>query len=619
MNRIISLLIIMISLTAFDAFAEKVEFKVLAPAQVSVGERFRLSYQINADVENFTPPKLNGFRILSGPNRGQNSSIQIVNGKVSQNITVTYSYILVAQQKGEFTIDMAIAKVNGKNHKTGVKKIRVMGTDTGPNNQAPPSDKKDNSTSQNDQIKASDVYIKAFVSKKNPFLGEKIVVTYRIYTKVPISNLSVDKLSSFGGFWSVDLLNDNQKLNQRQELINGEEYIVADLKKAALYPQKTGELIIEPLQLSCVAQVQTSRKRTTTNDPAFDSFFNDPFFSNSYRNIEKNLKSDALKINVKNLPAEGKPQNFKGAVGHFTLGSNIDNKEVDAHDAISLKYTISGEGNIDLLPDLEIDFPVDFEVYDPKITTKTRKKGNGISGYKTYEYTIIPRSAGDYNIATVGFSYFDPKQKKYKQIASDAYTIKVNKSSQTQQNITYSGNSKEDIRYLGKDIHHIALLPFTLEPLEHFFFGSNLFFFLLILPILLVFFIAIIWKREKKKRGNVSLMKNKNATKIAKKKLKKARELLKSHSENEFYNEQGQALWGYVSDKFSIPLAELSLDTVQVKLHDKQVDDQVIKEFIDTLNNCEFARFAPGDRETNMEKVYHQGIQIISKIEDELK
>ncbi|OYT16012.1 MAG: hypothetical protein B7C24_10025 [Bacteroidetes bacterium 4572_77] len=616
MNRIINLFVIMISLTALSAFAQKVDFKVSAPAQVSVGERFRLSYQINADVDHFTPSKMDGFKVISGPNKGQNSSIQIVNGKVSQNINISYTYILVAIQKGDFTISPAKAKVNGKEYKTQARKIAVLG-----NNQASSANtaSPNNSQKQNGQLKSNDVYIKAFVDKKHPYLGEKIVVSYRIYTKVPISNLSVEKLSSFGGFWSVDLLNDNQKLQQRQETINGEDYIVADLKKAALYPQKTGELKIEPMRLSCVAQIQTNQKKTTTNDPFFDSFFNDPFFNNSYRNIEKTLTSNALNIQVKNLPAQGKPQNFKGAVGQYTIGSNIDNKEINAHDAISLKYTISGEGNIDLLSDLDIDFPVDFEVYDPKISTKTRKKNNGISGYKTYEYTIIPRSEGNYTIPSVEFSYFDSEKQKYVSLQSDEYTIKVNKSTQSNQNISYGGNSKEDVRYLGKDIRHIALMPFSLEPLEHFFFGSNLFFLLLFSPLLILILLVVFWKKEKKKRGNTNLMKNKNATKVAKKRLKKAKDLLKSGSENEFYNEQGQALWGYVSDKFSIPLAELSLGTAEEKLQEKQVNHEVIKEFIDTLNNCEFARFAPGDKTANMEKVYKQGIQIISKIEDELK
>lgn len=605
----------MLTFSATHVLAEEVDFKVSAPSRVSMGERFRLSYQINADVDDFSPPALSDFRVLSGPSRGQNSSIQIINGKVTQNINISYTYILTPNKEGELTIGSASVKINGKTYKTEAKKIIVNAGNQSNNqsNNAKPSD-------QQGELKANDVYIKAFLNKKDVYLGEQIIVNYRIYTKVPVSNLSIDQFSSFSGFWSVDLMDNNGNLKQRSEIINGDEYIVADLKKSALFPQKTGKLEIDPMSLSCVAQVQTNKKKVSSNDPFFDSFFNDPFFSNQFRNIEKTLVSNKLLVNVKDLPAGGKPNFFSGAVGQFSLGSNIDHKEIMAHEAINIKYTISGNGNVDLLPDLVIDFPADFEVYDPKISTKTRKSKDGISGYKTFEYTIIPRSAGTYEIPSVNFSYFDPIKKLYKTLTSDSYEIMVDKSTQSNnQNVTYGGSTKEDIRYIGKDIRYIFLMPFSLEPFEHFFFGSNLFFILLISPIILMFFIIIIWRKEKKRRGNTNLMKNKNATKVAKKRLKKAYDFLKAHNEADFYNETGEALWGYVSDKFNIPLSELSVNTVSDKLSSKGVILDVVNEFIDTLNNCEFARFAPGDKDSMMEKVYQQGIAIISKIEDQLK
>ena len=614
MNRIVNLIVFFVSFIGMQVYSQGVEFKVSAPRQVDLGERFRLTYKINADVDDFTSPQFVGFRVLSGPSRGQNSSIQIINGKVNQSVSISYSYVLVASQEGEMTIPSAKIKVDGKVYKSAVRKIIVGAS----NHQAPSNNGK--SSSQNKgKSQSTDVYIKAFLSKRNVFIGEKTIVTYRIYTKVPVSNLSVDKLSSFGGFWSVDLSDDNKKLNQREEIINGEQYIVADLKMAALYPQKTGDLVIEPMSLTCLAQVQTSRKRTTSNDPLFDSFFNDPFFSNSYRNVEKQLKSKALTVHVKGFPAKGKPVDFAGAVGQFTLGSNIDQKELKANEAITLKYTISGEGNIDLLPDLEVSFPPDFEVYDPKITTRTRKGSRSVSGYKTFEYTAIPRSAGEYKIPVVSFSYFDPKTKSYKTLNSDEYTVNVGKSGQPSQNISYGGRTKEDVRYLGKDIRYIFLMPFSLEPLDHFFFGSTVFYIYLLVPLILLLIIVFVWRKESAKRKNVSFMKNKNATKVAKKRLKKSHSFLKTKAEVDFYNEVGSALWGYVSDRFSIPLAELSTDTVSGKLIAKQVNQTIVKEFVDTLNDCEFARFAPGDKTSTMEKVYQQGIDVISKIEDQIK
>jgi len=620
MKRIINLIIIVISFIGFTSFASNVDIKVSAPGQVSVGERFRLTYQINADVDQFSLPTMAGLQVLGSPSRSQSSSIQIINGKVTQDITITYSYILVANTEGELTIPPATATVNDKKYTSASRKIFVGKASAKTANTSHASQNvQGKSTQNNGQIKKSDVYIKAFVNKKDVYLGEQLIVTYRIYTKVPVSNLSIDKLSSFSGFWSVDLLGDQKNLKQNRQIINGEEYIVADLKKSALFPQKTGDLDIDPMALTCMVQVQTQRKRTSSNDPFFDSFFNDPFFNNSVRNVEKSLVSNKLKIHVKDLPAASKPVGFNGAVGQLSLGSNIDHKEVMANEAITVKYTISGKGNIDLLPDLKVKFPPDFEVYDPKITTKTRNNNQGVSGYKTYEYTVIPRSKGTYEIPLVSFSYFDPTKKKYELLTSDSYQVKVNKSTNATNNVTYAGTSKEDIRYIGKDIRYIYLMPFQLEPFEHFFFGSSLFFILLFSPLVLVFLIVLFWKREKKRRGNTSLMKNRNATKVAKKRLKKAYDFMKNHADAEFYNELGQALWGYVSDKFSIPLADLSVNTAHDKLEAKGVADDVIQEFVDTLNNCEFARFAPGDKDSTMEKVYQQGLEIISKIEDQLK
>lgn len=617
MKRIIIFFILLFGLSSMQTQAAEVDFKVSAPQQVRLGERFRLTYQINADVDQFTPPTLSGLQILSGPSRSQNSSIQIVNGKVSQNINISYTYILAATKEGKVEIPAAKIKVNGKVYLSKPKIINVVTAGQNQNTAA----KAPNGSNQNTgKLKPNDVYIKAFNNKKSAYLGEQIIVSYRIYTKVPVSNLSIDKLSSFNGFWNVELLENNGTLKQRNEIINGEEYIVADLKRTALFPQKTGKLEIEPMSLSCVVQVQTSKKKTSSNDPFFDSFFNDPFFSNNFRNIEKTLFSNQLNLEIKNLPKANMPVNFTGAVGQYSLGSNIDHREIMANEAITLKYTISGQGNVDLLPELIVNFPPDFEVYDPKMSTKTRNNKDGISGYKTFEYTIIPRSAGTYEIPSVEFSYFDPIKKQYKELSSDSYEIKVNKSNQAnQQNTTYGGSSKEDIRYIGKDIRYIFLIPFELEPYEQFFFGSYLFYTLLFSPIVVMLFIVLVWKRERKRRGNTSLMKNKNATKVAKKRLKKSHEFLKAHQEAEFYNEIGQALWGYVSDKFNIPLSELSSDTVNDRLSEKGVSEQVIREFIDTLNNSEFARFAPGDKDSMMEKVYQQGLNIISKIEDQLK
>ncbi len=601
-------------------FAQKPNIKVSVPTRVEIDNHFQLTYQIDADIDSFSANDFGQMQILSGPNRSQRSNIQVVNGKVSQNIHLSYTYILMPTKEGKWKTPKTTFKYKGKVYTAPTKTIEVVKASTN-NATTTPSGTNKGKTKTAGKYKKSDLYVKASANKNNVYLGEQLVVTYKIYTRVPVSNLEIEKNAAFNGFWTVDMNDDDAEiLQQERKIINGKEYVVATLKKTALFPQKIGKLSIQPIKLNCIVQVKTKNQRHSTNDPFFDSFFNDPFFNNNYKNVERILSSNSLEINVKDLPATNKPDTFNGAVGEFNLSSNIDSKEVTANEAITIKYTLSGVGNIELVPDLNIDFPADFEVYDPKITTKTRVRGNKINGYKIFEYTIIPRSAGDFEIPPVQFSYFNPEDETYKNLQSDTYQIHVNKGrAKSSDNQLYAANLQEDVRYLGKDIRYIALMPFKLLPANQFFYGSWFYIGSFVVPLFLLT-ILILWNRSRKRRrGNVMYMKNRNATKIARKRLKRARVFLKKHAEKDFYNEIARALWGYVSDKFAIPLSELSMDTVNEKLTEKAVDKSLIKSFIEVLDNCEYARFAPGNKDTTMENIYKKGIEVISKIENNLK
>ena len=415
-------------------------------------------------------------------------------------------------------------------------------------------------------------------------------------------------------------MDNGQQLKQYNQNINGKDYIVADLKREAVFAQKTGKIEIPAMELSCVAKIINNKKRTASNDPFFDSFFNDPFFNNAYQSIEKKLRTKKITVEVLPLPAENKPENFSGAVGEFTISSNIDQTKIKTNEAVTVKYTVSGKGNIDLIPDLSVQFPADFEVYDPKISTNIRKGSTGVSGYKIFEYTLIPRSSGTYDIPSASFNFFNPKTKHYEYKTTDAYQIQVEKGNlSTSSNMTFAGENKEDIRYIGQDIRYLTSYPYKLQLIGSHFFGSTLFYILLFLPLVLVLLIVIVWRKEIKKRSNEGLMKNKQATKLAKKRLKKANSFLKAGNDQEFYVELSQALWGYIADKFNIGLSALSIETVHDYLTEKKVSAELINEFTDTLNDCEFARFAPGDKDVAMDKVYKEGLQIISKIESQLK
>jgi len=596
------------------ANAQNVSFTASAKANVAIGEQFPVTYTVNGNGSSFKGPGFEGFRVLTGPNSSTNQSYQIINGKVTQSYQVTYTYYLQGTKEGNFTIASATVTVGGKKYQSNSLKINVVP----PTNTKTPSGGNRQSPVSQTGLSDDDVFIKATISRKNPYQGEQSIITYKIYTKVPISQISINKSSSFPGFWYKDLLGNNNQLQQSNEVINGEQFVVATLQRYALFPQRNGEIVIEPLEMECVAQIRT-QSNSRSRDSFFDSFFDDPFFNRNVKNIPLTISSNTIKMNVKPLPIKNKASDFSGAVGSFTMKPVIDRTELKANEAINLKITISGKGNIELIDPLEFDFPPDFEVYDPKITNNVNQKSSGVSGSRTFEYLIIPRNAGEFTIKPARFSYFDPQKQDYVSLSTPLYNINVEKGEQEVSGITYSGISQKDIQFIGSDIRHIKSLPFTLSRINTFFFGSLSFYLLIFIPLFLLIAIIIINSFITKRRSNVMLMKNRKATRLAKSKLKKASAYLKAMQVNEFYEEISKALWGYLSDKFNIPLSELSIDTVNDRLSDKAANESTIKEFIDVLNGCEYARFAPGDSSQKMNDIYNDAINIISKIEGELK
>ncbi len=610
-------------LSVVKSFAQdNIEFVASAKQVVAVGETFTLSFSVNGQGTGFRLPNFQGFNVLSGPNTSTSSSIRSISGRTSMTIAYTYTYYLQAVREGSFDIPAATVTVNGKNYNSNPLTIKVVRNPNG----VPPQQGSQGQRQQGGDPKQSnqavsgpnDVFIKAMASKNDPLQGEGIVVTYKIYTKVPIAQINISKLSSFSGFWSQNLIKENDKLQQTTQVIDGQQYVVADIRKIALFPLKSGQLVIDPLQLECVAQVKRA-SRSRTGDPFFDDFFNDPFFNTGTTNVEKSLTSNALVINVRPLPEAGKPADFSGAVGSFSFSSEIDRSRLKANEAINLKYVISGKGNIQLIDKLNVVFPPDFETYDPKITSDIKTSAAGISGSQIFEYLVIPRKPGKFTIKPINFSYFDLDKKKYVTLTSPEYTIDVEKGTGESAVVTYSGANKEDIKYIGSDIRHINDKSFALTRLGNWFFGSPAFWLLLLIPLLLFLAVIILGRKLSARRSDTILMKNLKATKVARKRLRKAEDFLKTGKQEEFYVEISQALWGYLSDKFSIPMADLSIDSVHEALVKKNVNEEMIRQFIETLNNTEFARFAPGEKSVNMERIYNEALEIIMKIERELK
>ncbi|MBN3034672.1 MAG: protein BatD [Bacteroidales bacterium] len=599
----------LLSVLLQSGVAEEISFSATTKREVRVGERFNLVYKINAEGTGFTGPEIKDFTVHSGPHTSSSSSIQIINGQVTRSFEYTYTYVISAVSEGQYTIPPARIKVGGKWIESNAVAIRVVKvTSTTPQG---------GGQNQGQADIRDQVFIRVSADKSSCYQGEGIVVTYKLYTQHPITQIDVKKMSSFPGFWSKNLLGDNENLRQYNEYYNGREYLVAEVRKVALFPQRSGDLTIEPLELSCLARIRQQRQRRY-NDPFFDSFFNDPFFG-GYQNVPLELKSNPLPIRVNPLPSTNKPADFTGAVGKFEMKAVADKNRLKANEAINVKITVSGTGNIELLELPDIAFPPDFETYDPKITENINATDRGISGSKTFEYLLIPRNPGEFRISPVRFSYFDPSSLSYKTLSSDGFSFIVEKGEGTSSGVAYSGINQEDIRYIGTDILHIKTRIPHFMVTRSFFFGSLQFYLLLLLPLLLFLAFVIIWKKELRKRSDLALVRNRKATQVARKRLKNALYLLKEKNQDAFYVEISQAMWGYLSDKFSIPMAQLSMDTVSETLEAKHVSQDRIQQFLDTLNRCEFERFAPHRDASSMDQIYQEAVRFISELENEMK
>ncbi|PLX14521.1 MAG: hypothetical protein C0598_01090 [Marinilabiliales bacterium] len=606
-----ALLIGIISLNAQN----DVSFKASAKEVVSVGERFNVVYELNADGDNFHSPNFGKLHRLSGPNTSQSSSIQYINCKYQQSVSQTYSFLVTASEEGDFTISPASIEVGGKTINSNSLKIKVEKRTSNTNRNTGGG----NTSSTSDQIGDDDVYLRTIVSNRNPYQGEQIIVTNRLYTKIGVSNLSMEKSPSYEGFWSKSLQDKNNQLQQHEEIIDGERYVVADISKYALFAQKSGKLTIEPTELKCVAQVQTQSKRRRSRDP-FEDFFNDPFFNRNIKNVDVFLKSKKIDINVKPLPQVGKPESFTGAVGTFSFKSEIDHDTITTNDAINLSLKLSGVGNLELINPPKINFPPDFETYEPKINNRISTSSNGVSGSKTIEYLAIARNPGDFNIDALEFSYFNPANGNYYTIKTGGYKLHITKGQGSSSNgISYSRSAQEDIQYIGKDIRHIKSDEYELVEKDNYLFASWKYYVFTIVPLIIMILIILIVKSQRKKMGNTALMKTKKANKIAKTKLAKAEKLMKENNDKEFYNELAQALWGYLSDKFLITQAELSIENVIEILSSKKVHNDITDSFVNALNNIEFARFAPGDSKSKMMSIYEESLNAITLAEKALK
>ena len=579
-----------------------------APSHVATGEQFRLTYTVNTqDVSDFRAGDIpDELEVLIGPNRSMQSSYQMINGHTSSSSSITYTYIVRASKNGSFTIPPAHVVVGGKSIASNPLTIRVSGSPSvGTNGSSRQhANEDDGIRDAGSQISGSDLFIKVSANKKRVHEQEPILLTYKVYTLVGLTSLRGD-MPDLKSFYTQEVDLPQQK-SFSIETLNGRPYKTTTWSQYVMFPQMTGKLEIPSITFEGIV-VQQNR-----NIDPFEAFFNG---GSGYIEVKKKIQAPGIEIQVDPLPQ--RPANFSGGVGKFNISAQLDKTEIKANDPVSMRVIVSGIGNLKLIKQPVVNFPKDFDKYEPKVTDKTKLSANGIEGSMIYDILVVPRHQGKYEIPPVEFTYFDTSANAYKTIKSESFTLDVAKGSGAGTVNDFSGQN--DLQELTKDIRYIKTGDTRQHSLDDFFFGSTGYW--LSLSVLALVFISlfIIFRQRAIDNANVTKMRGKKANKVASKRLKKAARLMADNKPGEFYDEVLRALWGYVGDKLNIPVAQLSHDNISQRLSERSVGEDTISQFIGALDECEFERYAPGDPKGNMNKVYDKAINAIEKIEATMK
>jgi hypothetical protein len=580
--------------------ADKVTFTMEAPQVVELGEQFRLAFTVNAKGQNIKLPNLSDFDVLMGPSTSQSTSFQIINGVSSQSVSFSYLYVLRAKKEGRYNISPGSITVDGTEYKSNSQSIEVV-----KGSAKPSTGGVDTPTSTPGSVPKNDLFVKLNLDKRSLYKGEHLMATIKIYSKVNLNGFEDISIPNFEGFWSQDIQLP-QQISLQRETFNGEIYNVGTLKKTLLFPQQTGVITIGSVKIDCIVQ-----QRVKKSQSMFDDFFD------SFANVKATITSEPVSVNVQTLPTA--PTGFSGAVGKFDIRSSITTKNVRENDAITIKLDVTGNGNIKLINPPKISFPADFEVYDPKTNSNFSASDQGLNGNISFEYLFLPRFAGSYTIPAVNFVYFDTDSKRYVSKTTEAYQIKVEKGDGTRSNQTMNFVAKEDLKQIGTDIRFIKTGEVKLHPKGYTFFGSFLFYLLYIGGILTLLTIYLLNQKRIKENANVSRMKNKKASKVALKRLKEASGHLLAGSNEKFYESVERAFWGYLSDKLTIPASELSREKASAELTKHTVSAGIIERFIQILDTCEFARYAPGEGSAQMRELFDEATEVMSVMEKEIK
>jgi hypothetical protein len=589
------------------AQAETVEFTVAAPRAVAIGEAFRITFSLNANPDNFAAPDFNGFTVLAGPSRSTSTSVQIMNGKTSHQHSVSMVYILQANKEGTVNIGAAEATVEGKTYQTNAFAIDVVQGDAqqsgNTQSQTTTKGQATESSTQNVNADETDAFVRIHLNKSTVVQGEYMIASIKLYTRqMNILGFEDIKFPTFNGFWSQEI-EAPQQLQFQRENVNGKLYNTALLRRYILFPQQNGTLKIDPFEATCAMQVHDNRSRNF-----FDSFFDAP------QQVRKRIHSPATTVQVTPLPGNA-PASFKGTVGtNFRLEASFNRDSVTANDALSLMVKISGEGNIKLVETPKINFPPHFESYDVKTTDNTKTSTTGISGAKQFEYPVIPRNEGSFDIPAVEFTYFDINKKQYVTLHSKHLHLGVAKDPNAGSATSIAGANRQAVKTLSNDIHYIKTGTLRLHEKAFSFFGTWSYYLLYILLLVLFIVLYYSFKSHIKKSQDAVRTRHRKAKKIAQRRLKIAGQFMKAGNRNNFYDELSRTMWGFLTDKSGLTLADLSRETAREVMQQKNAKEEDIDAYLQLLDECEYARYAPASG-SGMEKVYQDALRMISKFE----
>lgn len=594
---------------------EKVTFETNAPMLVSAGEAFRIEFALNAkpDDNSFVPPSFDGFDVLAGPAVSQGSSIRIINGEMSKSVNYTITYVLLPQKSGDFRIGAAEAKVKDKTYRTRETIIEVRdnssGDASGTGQSANRQQDDDNASLESkagNQIGKDDLMLRLSLSRRNVYKGEPIRATLKLYSRVNVVGSEGAKMPTFNGFWSQELETEQGPF---RETVGGKVYEAYNIAEYLLYPQQNGTLRIEPSELTVVVQVVLQSNR------GFD-----PFFGGGHEiyNLRRKLVTPEVTVSVKDFPA-GAPASFTGAVGKYTMEAKLSTDRLEANSAATATVKISGTGNLNFLQAPKLELPASFELYDVKSDESLRTNGSGNTGYRRFEYPFIARAEGDYTIPPIEFTYFNPETEKYVTLSSQAFPIAITPDRNgggASQGVTTVAK-KEDVRLLGNDIRFIKLgspalrshvTPLVLSPL-----------YFIVAAAILILFAAVYAAMRKHIRDsrNTALVKGRRANKVAVQRFRTAAKYMKEQNRHAFYEEMLRALWGYLSDRFNIPVADLTKESVREELARRGAHDEA-RLITEIISECEEAQYSPS-ASVRMDEVYAEGIDIISRIESAIK